>query len=117
LFNHGGDTPQTARERFEWWQSDLPRLATELSGRKLRPKRAERLTAAARAAVFDPAHQPDRRQRRLLRRYPGLIAAAAERLTDELAGILATDSTRFSSGLGPVLPPGVLAELDLEEPR
>jgi hypothetical protein len=117
LFTHGGETPQTARERFEWWQSDLPRLATELSGGKVRPKRAERLTAAARAAVFDPAHQPDRRQRRLLRRYPGLIAAAAERLTDELAGIVATDSTRFSSGLGPALPPGVLAELDLEEPR
>jgi hypothetical protein len=114
LFTHGGEIPQTARERFEWWQSELPRLATELSGRKVRPRRAARLTAAARDAVFDPGHEPDRRERRLLRRYPGLVAAAAERLSEELAGIVATDSTRFTSGLGPVLPSGILADLDLE---
>ncbi|HAX82705.1 MAG TPA: hypothetical protein DCY40_09075 [Actinobacteria bacterium] len=114
LFTHGGETPQTARERFEWWQSELPRLATELSGRKVRPRRAVRLTAAARDAVFDPGHEPDRRERRLLRRYPGLVAAAAERLSEELAGIVATDSTRFTSALGPVLPSGIIADLDLE---
>jgi hypothetical protein len=115
LFTHGAATPQTARERFEWWQSDLPRLAAETSGRRVRPRRVRRLTAAVRAAVFDPAHVADRRERRVLRRHPGLVAAAAERLVAELDGILATDAARFGVGLGPTLPAGILTDLDLEE--
>ncbi len=115
LFTHDDSTPAIARERFEWWQSDVPRIATELSGKRVRPRDAAHLIAAVRHAVFDPAHIPDRRERRVLRRHPGVAAVARDRLADELAGIVATDSARFTARLGPPLPAGVFAALDLGE--
>ena len=115
LFTHGSETPAAARERIEWWQSDIPRLAAELGGRTVRGRRAERLVGATRASVLDPGHSPRRKERRMLERHPGLVAAAAERLDEELAGIVAADAVRFTAGLGPGTPWGILAELNVEE--
>jgi hypothetical protein len=117
LFTHGSETPAAARERIEWWQSDIPRLAAEIGGRTVRGRRAERLVGATRASVLDPGHTHRRRERRMLDRHPGLVAAAADRLAEELAGIVTADAARFTAGLGPGMPWGVLAELNLEEPR
>ena len=115
LFTHGSETPTAARERIEWWQSDIPRLAAELGGRSERGRKAERLVGATRASVLDPGHTPGRRERRMLDRHPGLVDAAAERLAEELIGIVTADATRFTAGLGAGVPWGVLAQLSLEE--
>ncbi len=115
LFTHGSETPAAARERIEWWQSDIPRLAAEIGGRAVRGRKAERLVEATRAAVLDPEHTPGRRDRRMLDRHPGLVDAATERLAEELTGIVTADATRFTAGLGAGVPWGVLAQLTLEE--
>ena len=51
----------------------------------------------------------------MLDRHPGLVDAAAERLAEELIGIVTADATRFTAGLGAGVPWGVLAQLSLEE--
>lgn len=115
LFTHGGETPTSGRERIRWWHDDLPRLAVEIGGREVRGRRAERLVAATRSSVVDPAHTLDRKGRRILKRHPGLVAAAADRLADELHGIVASDAARFTARLGPGVPWGILSDLTLEE--
>ncbi|MBI5157800.1 MAG: 50S ribosome-binding GTPase [Acidimicrobiia bacterium] len=115
LFTHGAETPAAARDRIRWWHDDILRLAGELGGRPGRGRRAARLVRATRAAVIDPAHVFDRKERRVIGRNPGLVAAAADRLADELAGIVAADSARFTARLGAGTPWGVLAQLTLEE--
>ncbi len=117
LFTHGAETPTAARERIEWWHDDLLRLADELGGRPGRGRRAARLVRATRAAVIDPGHVPDRRERRVIGRNPGLIEAAADRLASELTGIVISDAARFTARLGSGTPWGILADLTLEEPR
>ena len=113
LYVHGPSTMAVASERFEFWLSDIPRLATAISGKKVRRRRQGDLVAAVRTAVFDPAWAPARRERRLLRRHPGLVAAARQRLAEEIGGIVATDSTRFTAIVGGEPPPGALAALSL----
>lgn len=117
LFTHGAATPEVARERLEFWEADLPRLATALSGKPVRRRVRSDLIAAVRAAVIDPTAVPGRRRRRLLRRHPGLAEAAREHLVDELSAVVATDAARFTGTLGPPFPAGVLADLTLEDPR
>lgn len=116
LFTHGRGTPEVARERLAWWCADLPRLAGEATGRTVKGRRADRLVAAVRRAVFDPAHQATRRERRILARHPGLVALASDRLAEELAGITEVDAARFTAALGGVTPWGVLNDLTLETP-
>jgi hypothetical protein len=117
LFTHGGETPAAARERIQWWHDDILRLATEIGGRPGRGRRAERLIRATRAAVIDPGHALDRKERRVIGRNPGLIDAAAGRLAEELTGIVTADGARFTARLGSATPWGILADLTLEEPR
>jgi hypothetical protein len=115
LYTHGAETAAVTRERLQFWQADLPRLATEISGRNVRRRRQPDLVAAVRRAVIDPGAAFDRRRRRLLRRHPGLVEAARERLIDELAAAVATDASRFTGILGAPLPAGIIADLTLED--
>jgi hypothetical protein len=117
LYIHGPATTAVAAERFDYWQAELPRLATAVSGKKVPRRRHDDLIRAVRAAVFDPERAPARRERRLLRRHRGLVAAARQRLAEEIAGIVATDSSRFTGMVGGPPAAGALAELTLEAPR
>lgn len=117
LFTHDAVTPRVTRERLEFWEADLPRLATSLSGKTVRRRARPHLIATVRSAVIDPDAKPDRRGRRMLRRHPGLVEAARERLVDELSAVVATDAARFTGTLGSPVPAGILADLSLEEPQ
>ncbi len=115
LFGHASETVTMGRERVEWWDYDIPRLALEIGGPRHRKRRTERLVAAVRREVFGGDPETGRSIRRLLRRHPGLVDAARGLLAEELAGIVRADSGRFLGRLGPGTPHGVLADLQLGE--
>jgi hypothetical protein len=113
LFGHSADTITVAEERLRFWVEEIPRIAAGI-GPAVSGRRMRRLTAAVVAGAVDPARSPVRRERRVLRRFPGLVDAARDRLVDELESILAADASRFLDRLGGGAPSAVLGRLQLD---
>jgi len=111
LFGHGTATLAVARERLDFWLSEVDDLARRVSRRRLGARRRRRLAESLRMASIDPRYTPDRMTARHLAKIPGLIESARDLLTDELRGILETDSLRFVERLGPAVTGGTLTEL------
>jgi energy-coupling factor transporter ATP-binding protein EcfA2 len=111
LFGPGHQTVEVARDRLAFWKADLEDLPARLTGRRPRSRIRRLLGSALLRATFDPGHEPSRRIRRHLDRYPGIVGAARTALAEEIDGILQSDSLRFTELLGPVPSAGVLATL------
>ncbi len=103
LFGHGIETLEVARDRLEFWLSEVDDLPRRMSRRRLGARIRRRLAESVRIASIDPRHVPGRRVARRLAKIPGLVESARDRLADELRGILETDSLRFVERLGPVV--------------
>jgi hypothetical protein len=114
LFGHGHGLVDVARDRLEFWMSDLDDLAERMSGKRPSKRWRRRLGSALRASVADPRHRPERRTRARLDRVPGIVEAARDGFATEVDGILMSDSIRFVERLGRAVPSGVLAELTEE---
>lgn len=111
LYGHGPDTLEAARERIRFWVDEIEPLIDRMSTRRMSGRRRRRLADHVRRAALDPRTAPSRTMVRLLRRAPGIVAAARDLLAEELRGMVDADSMRFEERVGPEAPAGILAEL------